>query len=177
MGTKSAEVDFSIRNLRSLTSLCLSLGYTIDQSILTKLLDQLKNIQKLYLRGDISYLNLDDLFNLKLIYIEGTLSTNFNFELFKNLSKQLECLMISFSNIDEKTFAKLFDGLNFPYLIDFHIWECNMKRLNKEFLNHFPMLIQLCLTDCNIEIIEQDSFSNLKQLNYLDLIKNSIELS
>ena len=175
LGTKSAKVDFSIRNLHSMNFLGLSLGYTIDQSILTKLLDQLQHIETLFLRGDISYLNLDDLFNLKDIYLVGTLNTNFNFELFRNLSKQLEYLMISLTNIDEKTFSKLFDGFNFPYLIDFELGKFNMKRLNKEFLKHFPMLIRLCITDCNIEIIEQDSFSNLKNLNDLALINNALE--
>ena len=83
--------------------------------------------------------------------------------------------MINLNNIDEKTLSKLVDGHTFSNLLDISIRKCNMKRLNKEFINHFPMLRRLCIMECNIKIIEQDSFSNLKQLNELFLMANPLE--
>ena len=72
LGSKSAELDFSINNLCSLTYLALSVGYTIDQEIITKLLDQVQHIEKLHLHGSISHLNLDNLVNLKALSVQGT---------------------------------------------------------------------------------------------------------
>ena len=95
-------------------------------------------------------------------------------ELFKNLCNQ--DIKIIISSIDEKTLFKLFDGYNFPYLVDFTVRNLNMKRLKKEFINRLPMHKQLNITDCGIELIESDSFSNMQQLTSLDLSKNEIEL-
>lgn len=176
MGTKSTEFDFSINNLYSLINLEFYTIYTIDQEVITKLLYQVQHIEELHLNGKFSYLNLNNLINLKMLSLEGVLNTDFNFELFKNLSNQLEKIRIYFlSNIDDKTLFELFDGHIFPNLKDFSIRKCNMKKLQKEFFSHFPILKQLFIMDCNIKMIEQDSFTNLKHLNYLILKDNPLE--
>ena len=57
----------------------LSVLYTIDPEIITKLLDQLQHIERLHLIDIITYLNLDNLVNLKMLSLEGFLraySTN-----------------------------------------------------------------------------------------------------
>ena len=99
---------------------------TIDQNILTQLLDQVQHIQQLFLRGNFSYFNLDNLANLKVLVLEGTINESFNMELFKNLCNQIVVLRISLTNIDYKTLFKLFDGHTFSYLQAFTIIKYNL---------------------------------------------------
>ena len=136
----------------------------------------MSHIQELYLHGELCYFNLDSLVNLRLLSLSGLINPNFNFELLKNLGKQLECITISLSNIDEKTLFKLFDGYKFPYLVDFTLMHFRTNRLKKEFLNRLPMHRQLIITDCSIQVIEHDSFSNMQQLTSLNLTRNRIEI-
>ena len=157
----------------------MSFSGSIDEKLVTKILEQVSNIQELYLEGYLSYFNSDSFVNLKQLSIDGDIDEKFNFELFKNLCNQLEALTISIYNIDEKTLFKLFDGYNFPYLVELTIEFFNMKRLRltKEFIDRLPKpRNRLNITDCNIEVIESDSFSNMQQLTSLDLSDNRIEL-
>ena len=86
-------------------------------------------------------------FSFELGLSDGCINENFNFELFKNLCNQLEDIKISLGNtlycpnissIDEKTLFKLFDGYNFPYLVDFTIETLYINRLKKKFINRLP---------------------------------------
>ena len=135
MGFKTDKADFSIKKLPSLTNLSFSIAGTIDEDILTRLLDQLPHIQRLCLHGNFSYFNLDNLVNLKVLSLDGFTYTIFNYELFKNLCSQLENINIRLNNINEKEFFKLFDGYNFPYLVNLTIEHLKMKRLKKKFIN------------------------------------------
>ena len=135
MAANSAEVDFSIRNLNSLRRLYISITCKIDEKIITGLLEQLPTIQQLYLHGNFSYINLDSLVNLRELSIAGYIDEKFNIDLFKNLCNQLEILKIVLANLDEKSFFKLFDGCNFPYLLYFSLRYFNVKRLKKEYIN------------------------------------------
>ena len=139
------EDDFSIKNLPSLTSLYLSISVfgicIIDEKIVTRLLEQVPNIQELHLNGDLSFFNLDNFVNLRVLKLSGKIK-DFNFELFKNLCNQLEDIKISIGNLKKKTFLKLFDGYNFPYLVDLTIEFLDMYRLKKEFINRLPMVRQ-----------------------------------
>jgi Leucine-rich repeat (LRR) protein len=69
---------------------------------------------------------------------------------------------------------KLFDGCNFPYLVDLNIEYFKINRLTKEFINRLPMHKKLNMTNCEIEVIESDSFSNMQQLTLLNLSSNRI---
>ena len=135
----------------------------------------LQHIEELFLRGNFSYFNLDYLFNLKVFSLVGTINENFSIELFKNLCNQLTILKIELTNIEDKKLFKLFDDRNFPYLIAFSVLKCNIKRLNKEFINRFPILKKLFIIDCNLEVIEHDAFSNLEHLCCLDLSQNQLK--
>ena len=167
----TAEVEFSIKNLPSLINFDLSISGTIGDYIVTSLFEQLPYIQELHLDGN----NLDNFVNLRVLELSGTLDENFNFELFQNLCNQLEDIKIFFTNIDEKSYIKLFVGYTFPYLVGFAISFLKTKRLKKEFLNGFRMLKHLNIFDCNIKEIAHDSFSNLEQLCSLYLSYNRIE--
>lgn len=176
LAANSAEVDISFKNLNSLRHLYVNITCKIDENIMTGILEQVPTIEELYLHGNISYINLDRLVNLRELSIAGTIDTeNFNFELLKNLCKQLEKLKIVLTNLDEKGFFKLFDACNFPYLVYFVLRFFNVKRLKKEYINRFPTLKQLYIVECSIETIETDSFSNLEQLCWLNLDRNQIE--
>ena len=146
----------------------------IDENIVTRLSNQVPNIQELYLIGEFSYFNLDNFANLRVLILGGSINNkkyNFNFELFKNLCNQLETITFM---LDEETIYKLFEGYTFPYLMDFSLQCSFIKRLRKEFLNGIPSLRRLKLS-CSIEVIEHDLFSNLQQLCSLDLSGNRIE--
>lgn len=172
----AVDVDFSIRNLPSLRALNLSTrSFTINDNILTRLLEHAQHIEELNLRGGtFSYFNLDSLFNLRELSLIGSIDSLFNFELLTNLCKQLESVNIDLRNIGEKTF-KLFEGCHFPYLIDFRGRAIEINILRKVFLDRFPMVRNLNLCDCNIEKIEHKSFSNSHQLRILDLSRNQIK--
>ena len=147
----------------------------MDETTITTLLDQIPNIEELYLHGNFFYINLDNYVNLKRLLLAGTIEKDFNFELLKNLCNQIEELDIIFTNIDDTTFFKLFEGLHFPYLQELRLSEQNIKRVKKNFINRFPMIKQLILSKCDIEIIENNAFSNLKQLEFIDLSNNKLK--
>ena len=84
----------------SLTRLLFSLPEKIDENIVTGLLDQVSHIQELHLNVNLSYFNLDNLVNLRVLSLSGTIAENFNFELFKNLCNQLEDIRIRFFEIE-----------------------------------------------------------------------------
>ena len=171
-----AKVDISLKNLPSLTNLSLSFFRCINKDIVTSVLNQVPFIQELCLQGNLFYLNLDNLVNLRKLSLSGYIKENFNFELFKNLCNQLESIKINLGNIDEKTFFKLFDGYNFQYLVDLTIEFLDNKRLTKEFIDRLPIHRQLNINNCGIEVIEHDSFSNMKQLTLLNLRSNKIKV-
>ena len=171
----TSEVDLSIKNIPLLRKLSFSFGGTINDDIITNILDQVPHIQQLCLNGDLSYFNLDNFVNLRQLSLTGQINEKFNFELFKNLCNQLENIKISFYYNKEKNFFKLFDGYNFPYLEDLTIKFLDMERLTKEFINRLPMNKQLNINDCEIEVIEHDSFSNMQQLTSLNLSRNRIK--
>ena len=176
MGINATKIrDFSIKKLPSLRILGLSIFGTIDENILTPILEQLPHIEELTLNGKLSHFNLDNLVDLKSLTLSFTLDTkSFNFELFKNLCNRLTNIQIDLSYIDEETFVKLFDGYNFTHLEKFTLKHFNAKRLKKEFFNRFTTLRHLCVTCCKFETIERDSFSDLKQLCSLNLSRNQI---
>ena len=176
LGSYAREIHFSIRNLPSLINLSVysDSSCRIDEKFVKILFDQVPNIQELHLDGKLCYFNLDDFVNLRTLSISGSIFESFNFELFKNLSKQLENIKIGLF-INEENFFKLFVGYNFPYLQDFSIENFEMKRLKKEFLNRLPTHTRLNIRECEIEVIESDSFSNMQQLTSLDLSLNHIE--
>ena len=154
----------------------MSVKCTIDENMMTRISEQLPTVEELDLHGNISYINLDRLVNLRELSIAGTFDAeNFNFDLLKNLCKKLENLKIVLKDLDEKSFLKLFDGCNFPYLEHFTLRFLNVKRLKKEHINRFTSLKELYIFDCSIESIETDSFSNLEQLFWLNLSRNKIE--
>ena len=175
MRARTREVDFSIKNLASLRVLTLAVDCKIDENIVTRLVDEIRHIETLDLNGNLSYFNLDQLYNLRTLSLNGTIDEEFNFELFENLCEQLEDIEIVLKNLEEKTFLKLFDGYNFPYLVDFNLRFVTIKRLKKGFINRFPMLKRLNISRCKIEMIENGSFSSLEQLCILDLSYNRIE--
>ena len=78
----TAKVDFSIKNLTSVTDFSLSISGTIDENIVTVLCEQLPYIQDLRLKGNFSFFNLDNLVNLKKLTLTGIIDENFNFEQF-----------------------------------------------------------------------------------------------
>jgi hypothetical protein len=147
----------------------------IDENILKQVLDQVPHIQELFLRGNFSHFNLDHLFNLEVLSLVGTINESFNIDLFKNLCNQLTILKFKLTNIEEKTFFKLFDDCTFPNLTSIYILKCNLKRLNKEFINRFPILINLFTICCSIEVIENEAFSNAKHLKFVDLSQNRLK--
>jgi hypothetical protein len=82
----------------------------IDENLMTRILEQIPTVEELYLYGNISYINLDSLVNLRELSIAGTFDReNFNFDLLKNLCKQLEKLKIVLTDLDEKSLFKLFN--------------------------------------------------------------------
>ena len=174
LSANTSEVHFSTKNLPSLTYLTLSISATINEDIITRLFEKFPHIEELALYGKFSFFNLDKFVNLRKLSLFGSIEENFNFELLKYLRNQLENIEIIFINIDEKTFDNLFDGYNFPYLVDISVKYFNIKRLKKELLNGFPALRRLIMTNCEIEVIEHDSFSNCEQLCMLDLSVNRI---
>lgn len=168
-------VDLSIRNLPlSLTNLYLNLA-RIDEAFLTRNIENMSYIKVLQLRGTLSYFNLDNCTNLQNLSLIGSIDNLFNFELLRNLCRQLERVNIDLKKIGEKTF-KLFEGCHFPHLVDFSARYIEINILRKEFLNRFPIVTKLSLCNCKIGLIENDSFSNSQQLNLLDLSYNQIYL-
>ena len=117
---------------------------------------------------------MDNFINLTKLTIDGNILENFNFELFKNLCNQLELLAIRFFNFNEKSFFKLFDGHHFSNLKYLYLHKCCcMKSLKNDFFfDRFPMLQHLSMDGFDIKMIEHDAFSNLEQLEFIDLSYN-----
>lgn len=175
MGLYTAEAyTFSIRNLHSLKCFCFKVSGTIDQQLLTIFLDKLPNIEELNLQGNFSHFNLDNLFNLKKLGLNGTINKDFNIGLLKTLCYQLEELRFSFDE-NEIISENFFDGHHFPYLEVFEMYNCSVKRLNKNFIEKFPTIRHLVMCRCKLELIEDGVFSNIKQLTYLDLGNNFLK--
>lgn len=80
---------------------------TIDEKITAKLFNQLPNIKELTLSGKLSYFSLDTLVKLNKLRLEGSIKENFNFDLFKNISKQLMILILNFDNDDDEILLSL----------------------------------------------------------------------
>ena len=121
--------DFTIKNLPSLTNLSLTFYENVNEDIVTRLLDQVPHIQELHLNDTLSYFNLDNLVNLKVISLSGRINENFNFELFKNLLNQLEVLFINnITNIDYESLLKLFAAHKFSNLARLYLSGCNIRR-------------------------------------------------
>ena len=121
----------------SLKGFSLKISGVINEPILASFLDKLTNIEQLDLHGKLSHLNLDHLVNLNMLELSGTISDDFNFELLKNLSYQLQELFISFRNDYESVVAKMFDGLLFSNLLEFAMYDCNVRELKKKFIDNF----------------------------------------
>ena len=150
---------------------------TINENILTSLLDQLSHIHELYLAGKFSYINLDNLVNLKKLSLIGVLEESFNFELFKNLCNHLEDLNIRFYDFEEKIFVKLFknESVNrFPSLRRLTISECKIRVIERDWFSNLQELLFLDLSGNRIERIEENAFSNLKKLETIDLSGNNL---
>ena len=106
--------------------------------------------------------------------------------------------MYFYMYIDEEIFFKLFDGCNFPYQVDLAIDFIYINRLTKEFINQLPSLRKLNISCCNnrtwfifkfataqfvnfvrkneTKFIEEKTFSNLKNLQKIDLSKNRLTI-
>lgn len=148
----------------------------INSEALLKLIENLPNIELLHLHGKLSYFNLDSFYNLKCLYLTGTIMDEFNFDLFDNLCNQLEYITISCSNFDDKCLEKLFYGRNFPYLTTLCIVHSSaVIRLEKKFFAGLGNLKKLKISHSkHVQIIDNDVFSNLIQLEELLLIDTCI---
>ena len=144
----------------------------INENNTALIFDQLQQIEELNLDGNFYYFKLDNFVNLRNLSLCGTLFDDFNFELFKNLSNQLDELSMFIPNIDYQIITKLLNGHNFSNLISLMIDRCNIKRIEKKFIDQFSSLQILHMTKCNIETIEDNAFSNLKGLISLNLSDN-----
>ena len=159
-----------LTNLFALRRLKLDLE-TINSEVLLKLIEYLPYIEILHFRGDLSYFNLDALYNLKRLDLKCKILNDFNFHLFDNLCNQLEFITISCSNFDDKYLEKLFYGHNFPYLSTLSIFcsSANIK-LEKKLFDGLRMLKKLMIDqNQNLRIIDNDVFSNLIELQELHL--------
>ena len=163
----------SLRNLKLRFN-----DYRIDSTIHAKLFDYLPNIEYLSLDSYLSNFNLDSLFNLKRLSLEGRLEKDFNFDLFKNICNQMEELSIELYDIDYKSLAKLFYGHQFPIMKTFTIYMCiRLTKFEKKLFDGFRMLQSLNITyNTQLQEIDRDAFSNLKQLTSLDLSSNCYNL-
>ena len=108
--------------------LALHIESEINNDVLIKLLEICPNIEELYLNGDFSNINLDNFVNLKKLALRGNLLDEFNFDLFKNISNQLEDLEIAFYNMNCEIISKLFYGHNFPNLFSLDISDSKIRR-------------------------------------------------
>ena len=174
MAINSLEICLSIINLSSLKCFDLSIP-RIDEKNTTHIFEQIQNIEKLYLVGELYYFNVDNLVNLKRFHIRGNICDGFNFELFKNLSNQLELLFIAFHNSDCDTILKLINGCNFLNLQFLHIADTNIRRIEKKLVEKFPSLQHFRMINCDLEIIEDDAFSSSENLILLDLRENLLK--
>ena len=150
----------------------------MNESMTMNLFYHLPNIENLALNGKMSNFNLDSLVNLRYLKLKGTIYKDFNFDLLKNICNHLQTLEICIKNLDNEGIAKLLYGHHFPNLTDLTIYGNKMTRLEKKLFDGFPILQLLFISTCkNLGIIDPDSFSNLKNLTYLDLTNNSRVIS
>ena len=106
--------------------------------------------------------------------LNGTINKDLNYGLLKTLCYQLEELRFYFSD-NEMISANFFDGHRFPYLEVFEMYNCNVRQVNKNFIEKFPTIRHLVMCGCKLELIEDNVFSNIKQLTYLDLSDNFLK--
>lgn len=161
---------FSLRNLPSLIFLDLSIP-RIDENNTAHLFDQLQRIEYLTLTGDLYYFNLNSLLSLKAFFLIGQLCDGFNFELVKSLCNQIIHISIIIDKTDYEFIAKLFNCHKFPHIDSLDIRNCDIRRLEKKFIEKFPRLELFRMSNCNLDTIEDGVFSNLN-LIYLDLRQN-----
>ena len=174
VGINSFEIHFTIRNLLSLKYFELIIP-RIDENNTLRIFDQLQNIEELKLSGNLHNFNLDSFVNLRRLFLCGYIKDGFNFELIKNLSNQLDKLTLLIPKTDYETIFKILNGHNFSNLQNLVIAYCNIRRVEKKFIEQFPSLKILRLIKCNIETIEDDAFSHLKELTILDLTDNLLK--
>ena len=169
-------VEINIDSLSSVKSLRLNYDIKTNFSLNSKYDNY--SLEDIKLHGTFSYFNLDKFMNLKKLSLYGNINKSFNFELFKNLSNQLEHLWIQFyltTLVDEETFLKMFEGRHFSNLKFLYLNQCCcMKSLKKNFIDRFPTLEDFRMIKCDIETIDNDAFSNFTQLAYIDLSENLI---
>ena len=135
----------------------------------------LPHIETLTLHGYLSNLNFDNLINLKNLALTGYLMDDFNFDIFKNISNQLEEIVLMSYNLNDKFFAQLFNGYNFPYLRGLSLASTKISKFEKKSFDRFPMLQTLnLLNNRELRKIDHDAFSNLKHLLTLNLMYNCI---
>ena len=169
----SFEINFFLRNLSSLKTFHLFVP-NINDNMLSSIFDQLPYIEELSLHGKFNYISLDNLVNLRRLCLHGTICDDFNIELFKNVSSQLEELLIAL-RVEYEVIFKLLNGRDFSNIRGLKIKGCNMRRVEKKFIDQFPTLIRCRLVNCSIEIIEYNAFSSLKKLILLDLSENLLK--
>ena len=174
LGINACELYFSLKNLQSLKIFHLY-THCVNENNTTRLFDQLQNIDELFLYGRLYYFNLDNLVNLRRLTLAGPTYDSFNFEILKYLPNQLDELSIYIDNIDYKTIVEMIDCHNVSYLSVLNIMDCNIKIIEKKFIDKFPCLHIFRMTNCNIETIEDKAFSNLKGLVTLDLSSNLLK--
>lgn len=168
--------EISVRNLKSVENFTISIAASIDETMSRKFFDHLPNIQELTLKGRFSNLNLDSLINLKNLTLYGIIiETEFNFDLFKNICKQLENLNIYFYDIDYKGIADLFSDNRFDNMNFLSITIFKFNKLERKFIDRFPMLREFHFNSNKLRTIDFDAFSNSKQLEYLSLRSNCIK--
>ena len=130
--------------MSSLKSFTLWTTNTIDQNKLEEILGPFQSIEQLILCGNSSYFNLDSFFNLKSLSLSSTINNDeFNFEILKNLCIQLEdlSLFLTFKDdIKRRCDLKILADLYFSNLKRLTIVNCDMKQVEKKFIDRFPML-------------------------------------
>ena len=166
-----------LSNLFALRKLDLQLETPINSEVLLKLTEYLPYIEILYLYGYLSYFSLDELSNLKELHLSHTIMDDFNFDLFDNLCKQLEYIEISCTNFDDKCIKKFFFGRNFPFLTTIYINSSTRDiNLQKNLFDGLQTLQKLDFSLCNnVRIIDNEAFSNLVELQDLNLTDTYIE--
>ena len=88
---------------------------------------------------------------------------------------EIESLEIKFSN--SKEIYKLLGFYNFSNLLELYILYCEASKIKGNLFSRFPTLKRLHINFCiYLRVIDKDTFSDLKQLVYLDLRMNGIEI-
>lgn len=145
LSLRLASIDRSsfIGNLYSLKVLNLDIKSRINNDMLIQLFEICPNIEELYLGGEFSSINLDNFVNLKKLKLSGNLLIDFNFDLFENISTQLEHLFIEFSNMNNKRIGKLLCRHNFRNLSQLTVSKSKVSRFEKNLFDGFPIIQSL----------------------------------